>query len=98
VFSLHPRFFRVATDGIEDSLPGGAAIRIEFQGAPASSPGVPNEALASAWSANVDSLESVAGLAFLRFRRAIRSSARRVAALAAKSATELGIPEVPFRD
>jgi hypothetical protein len=67
-FELRPRFFRVRTNSTRDWLPSSASIRIEFQGAPANAMNQPDEAHASAWSADVNALESVAGLAFVRFR------------------------------
>gem|GEM_PF-5577964 len=66
--SVRPRYFRVATNGIRDSLPNSASIRITFQGAPDDGSRAPDTAFASARTANVNALESVPGLAFVRFQ------------------------------
>jgi len=67
-YTLYPRTFRIATDGVHDSLPTSASIRITFQGAPDDGLGQPDRALGSAWSSDANTLESVANLAFLRFQ------------------------------
>ncbi len=65
---VRPRFFRVATDGVRDSLPTSASIRITFQGAPNDGSGHPDTSLATAWSADVNTLSATPTLAFLRFQ------------------------------
>ncbi len=65
---VRPRYFRVRTNGVRDSLPNSASIRVTFQGAPDDGSGAPNTAFASAWTANVNALESLPGLAFVRFQ------------------------------
>lgn len=66
--TLRPRFFRVATDGVRDLLPGSASIRITFQGAPADFLGNPNTALAGPWTPNAGALSNVPGIAFVRYQ------------------------------
>ena len=70
-FALRQRFFRINTDGTLDRLPSTADITIEFQAAPATVLGTPNEGAASAWVKDVAQLNSLAGnnaLRFVRFR------------------------------
>lgn len=66
--TLRPRFFRVATNGVRDLLPGSASIRITFQGAPADAFGAPNASLAGPWTPNAFALSSVPGIAFIRYQ------------------------------
>jgi hypothetical protein len=65
---VRPRHFRVVTNSTQDWLPGSASIRVTFQGAPSNGQGGPDTSMASAWSPDIDALESVPGLAFLRFQ------------------------------
>ncbi len=67
-FELRPRHFRVVTDSTRDWLPGSASIRVAFQGAPSNGQGGPDTSMVSAWSPDVNTLENVPGLAFLRFQ------------------------------
>lgn len=70
-FALRQRFFRIKTDGTLDRLPSTADITLEFQAAPATALGTPNEGAASAWVKDVAQLNALPGnnaLRFVRFR------------------------------
>jgi hypothetical protein len=67
-FELRPRHFRVVTNSTKDWLPGSASIHVTFQGAPANATGGPDTSQASAWTPNIDALESVPAIAFVRFQ------------------------------
>lgn len=67
-FELRPRYFSVVTNSTPNWLPGSASIRITFQGAPSDGFGGADTSMASAWSPDINTLESVPGLAFLRFQ------------------------------
>jgi hypothetical protein len=78
---LRPRFFRVSTQGVLDSLPQspgpgqpGSAIMIEFQAAPANTTGIPDTSSASQFETDIGRLGDVsvypaaASFRFFRFR------------------------------
>jgi len=69
--SLRPRFFRVKTAGVLDSVPDPATVQFEFQATQVNTNGQPDEALATPWTTNITALNSNpnnAQLRFLRFR------------------------------
>src|SRR5262245_64402515 len=70
--ALSPRFFRVATDGVVDSLPASARIRIEFQATTPDLSGSPDAGAASPWRSDLAALDPNVGsnpdYRFLRFR------------------------------
>jgi hypothetical protein len=71
--SIIPRFFRVSTDGTLDALPSTGRIKIEFQGAAATSTGAPDSANTTAWVTDITALNSSVApantaLRFFRFR------------------------------
>lgn len=67
---LRPRFFRVATDGVVDSLPASAKIRIEFQATTQNQLGGPDSFGESPWTKDLPSLDpNVAGNPDYRFVR-----------------------------
>jgi hypothetical protein len=68
---LIPTFFKVKTNGVDDSLPASAAVFLKFQAAPATAAGVPDEALAvpAAPGADVSLLNTAPNNADFRFLR-----------------------------
>lgn len=75
--SLIPRFFRVSTDGVLDALPPAtaAAVKLEFQAAPITLAGTPDEANATPWTPDITTLNTSVtppntSLRFFRFRAA----------------------------
>ena len=69
--SLHPRFYRVKTDGILDVLPSPASIQIEFQATTANSVGQPDESptAVTPWTSDVAVLNSNPNNPLFRFFR-----------------------------
>jgi hypothetical protein len=69
---LRPHFFRVVTDGVVDSLPDSAKIRIEFQATTQNQLGGPDSYGESPWRTDLSSLDpNVSGnpdYRYLRFR------------------------------
>ncbi len=69
--SLRPRFFRVRTAGVEDSLPDPASVKFEFQATTANSFGQPNTGGVTAWVTDITQLNIAVNnpsFRFLRFR------------------------------
>lgn len=70
--ALSPRFFRVATDGVVDSLPASARIRIEFQATTQDLLGNPDTGASSPWRSELAALDPNVppnpDYRFLRFR------------------------------
>lgn len=68
-WSLRPRFFRVATNGVNDLLPTTTEVRVQFQGAEESAPGsnVPGTPFpgTNTWTSNLADLE---GYRFIRYQ------------------------------
>ena len=64
---VRPRFFRVETDGLFESLPASSTIAFEFQAAPENAQSGPDEAAASLWVKDLASLSSPT-YRFVRFR------------------------------
>jgi hypothetical protein len=68
-WALMPRFFRVATGGVLDSLPDGTQIQIQFQGAEQSAPGtnMPGAPFpgSNSWTSDLSTLE---GHRFIRYQ------------------------------
>jgi hypothetical protein len=69
--SLHPRFYRVKTDGVLDALPDPASIQIEFQATKANSVGLPDESASALtdWTSDVTELNSDPENPLFRFFR-----------------------------
>jgi hypothetical protein len=66
-----PRFFRVATNGVNDALPLSATIRVQFQAAPADLAGNPTLTGATAFLNDAGAIQNDANAAnfkFVRFR------------------------------
>lgn len=71
--AVHPRFFRVAQDGVVDALTAASSIKIEFQAAPVATSGLPNETAATPWVTDINALNTSVNpantsLRFFRFR------------------------------
>jgi hypothetical protein len=73
--SLIPRFFRVSTDGVLDALPPptAASVKLEFQAAPITPAGAPDEVNATPWTPDITTLNTTVtpantALRFFRFR------------------------------
>ncbi len=68
-WAIIPKFFRLVTSGLGNSLPDSASVRLEFQGAEESEPGsnVPGTPVPSptTWTSDLADLQ---GLRFLRYR------------------------------
>jgi hypothetical protein len=69
VWSIRPKFFRVNTTGLKDSLPDSTAVRLEFQAADelapgTNTPGAPVPGV-NQWTSNLASLK---GNRFIRYR------------------------------
>lgn len=67
--SLRPRFFRVKTAGVVDSLPDPATVQFEFQATVLSTTGAPDETAASPWTTDITTLNLLSNNAQLRFFR-----------------------------
>lgn len=68
-WAIQPRFFRMATSSLQDSLPDGTAVRIQFQGAEQSAagsnePGTPFPG-SNTWTSDLSQLE---GYRFIRYQ------------------------------
>jgi hypothetical protein len=99
-YTLRPRFFEVQTDGTLNRLPSTADITIEFQAAPATILGTPDEAGASAWVKDVTLLNSLPGnngLRFVRFRVAFDIGADGTDLSATTPIPALQFLRLPFR-
>ncbi len=64
---LIPRFFRVSTEGSQDSYPSSAAIRIRFQATTPNSLGQPDESALAAFTDDITTLNS-STVRFVRFQ------------------------------
>lgn len=69
VWSIRPKFFRIDTTGLKDSLPDSTAVRLEFQAADELAPGTntpgPPVPGVNQWTSNLASLK---GNRFIRYR------------------------------
>lgn len=69
VWSIRPKFFRIDSTGLKDSLPDSTAVRFEFQAADEQAPGtnLPGTPVpgANQWTPNLNSLK---GNRFIRYR------------------------------
>jgi hypothetical protein len=99
-FSLHPRFFRVSTDGAFDALPASSTIKIEFQATSANSMGAPDEVAVTAWTSNVGTLNTNpnnTSFRFFRFRVAFDIAADGSPLSATTPIPSLDFMRLPFR-
>lgn len=69
VWAIHPKFFRVDTTGLKNSLPSSTAVRLEFQAADELAPGTnlpgPPVPGVNQWTSNLSTLK---GNRFIRYR------------------------------
>lgn len=66
-FRLIPRFFRVVTNGVEDSLPLNTYVRILFQGAADDGTGSPGAVPLVDWTGDITKFNTQPDLQFFRF-------------------------------
>jgi len=100
--SVIPRFFRVKTDGTLDSLPATSRIKIEFQGAAATSTGAPDPAHATGWVTDINALNtsinpSSTSMRFFRFRVSFEIGVGQSSLSIETSTPALEFLKVPFK-
>lgn len=98
---LRPRFFRVLTDGVPDSLPDTARIQMEFQATTPNFAGGPDLGAASAWTHDLVSLDPNVGgnpdFRFVRFRVSFDVAANGAPLTPATPIPSLDFLRIPFR-
>jgi hypothetical protein len=101
-YKVIPRFFRVKTDGTLDSLPSTSRIKIEFQGAAATSAGAPDPAHATGWVTDITALNTSVSPAntairFFRFRISFEIGVGQSSLSIETSTPALEFLKVPFK-
>lgn len=101
---IRPRFFRVSTNGTLESLPSTTQITFEFQAAPATPEGLPNETLAfpssTTFTPDITTFNTAPGAAdfrFFRFRVTFDISANGDPLTVDTSVPSIDFLKVPFR-
>ncbi len=97
---VRPRFFRVLTDDVANSLPDSSQILVEFQAAPPNAQGDADENLASAWVPDVTAIDPNLGnpnYTFFRFRVSFDISANGAPLSFDTPIPSLDFFRVPFR-
>jgi hypothetical protein len=100
--SVIPRFFRVKTDGVLDSLPSTSQIKIEFQGAAATAAGAPDSAHLTGWVTDITQLNTSVSPAntairFFRFRISFKIGVGQASLSIDTSTPALEFLKVPFK-
>ncbi len=98
---LIPRYFRVVTEGVVDSLPASASIKIEFQATTVNPQGAPSTDDVSAWVTDISALDTAQGAPtqwrFLRYRVSFDISVNNDPLTAATPQPMLEFLRMPFK-